>query len=87
MANPCIICKEREAVARDHCHRCYTRQSRNGTLQRTNMRGPDLMEELKFLGFDTTKEFKPQYRALAPRLGITATALAKAHRRHRGAMQ
>lgn len=83
MPDICSICLTREAVARGHCHTCYTRQSRNGTLQRTNMRGPDLMEELKFLGFDPAKELKPQYKALAPRLGVTVAALAKAHRRHR----
>lgn len=83
MANPCEVCKARDAVARGHCHRCYTTKSRRGELVRRNMRGSDLMTELRFLGFDPSKEFKTQYQALAPRLGVTVSALAKAHRRHR----
>lgn len=83
MANSCIVCKEREAVARGRCHRCYTRQSRSGEIVRRTYRGEDLMQELQLLGFNPDRELNPQYQALAPRLGMTVPALAKAHRRHR----
>lgn len=41
------------------------------------------MQELQLLGFNPDRELNPQYQALAPRLGMTVPALAKAHRRHR----
>ncbi|MDR6117238.1 hypothetical protein QE370_000422 [Aeromicrobium sp. SORGH_AS981] len=67
---------------RGRCWRCYTGAMRRGELVRIEHRTADVLEELEHLGFDRRLPRRPQFRVLAPRLGMTVAALERMWLRH-----
>lgn len=89
MNTPCLSCSTRGGARNAHrarglCDRCYNRLRNRGELtdypaiSRTR---DEVLTELDHLGFDPRRSIRPQMRALAPRLGMSAAALEKAWRR------